>query len=171
MIQLYVYIYMRKYTSHTLFSKGLILVMCERWVGDGTDVNILTPSSSDDSSTSSSFCWAAQPGSWGPKPSVWSWFELQLELQLTQAVRGTWLYNCLRSILLPIGVCIEFNHVHRSRWYPDIFDRMHLLFTQLHLLIDSSVKGQYVTTVCKQMSSNSLRNSYRPTNCLQIIYM
>ena len=32
------------------------------------------PSSSGHSSTSSSFCWAAQPGSWGPKPSVWSWF-------------------------------------------------------------------------------------------------
>ena len=30
--------------------------------------------------------------------------------------------------LLPVSVCIctEFNHVHRSRWYSDIFDRMHL---------------------------------------------
>ena len=52
-IQLYVYIYMRKqstiltnehnslekYTSHTLFSKGLQKscerIMCERWIGDG----------------------------------------------------------------------------------------------------------------------------------------
>ena len=47
-----------------------MLVICERWVGDGTDWNILTPGSSGHSSTSSSFCWAAQPGSWGPKPSV-----------------------------------------------------------------------------------------------------
>ena len=45
----------------------------------------------------------------------------------------------------------EFNHVHRSRWYFDIFDQMHLfllflcLFTQVHLLIDGSVEGQYVT--------------------------
>ena len=29
------------------------------------------------SSTSSSFCWAAQPGSWGPNPSVWSWLSLR----------------------------------------------------------------------------------------------
>ena len=36
----------------------------------------------------------------------------------------------------------EFNHVHRTRWYSDIFDRMHL---QVHLLIDGSVEGQYVT--------------------------
>ena len=42
-------------------------------------------------------------GPWGPKPSVWSWFltlrasylQLQLELQLTQVVCGTWLYKCL----------------------------------------------------------------------------
>ena len=27
----------------------------------------------------------------------------------------------------------------------DIFDRMHLLFTPVHLLIDGSVEGQYVT--------------------------
>ena len=29
------------------------------------------------SSTSSSFCWAAQPGPWGPKPSVWRWLSLR----------------------------------------------------------------------------------------------
>ena len=48
---------------------------------------------------------AAQP--WvteGPSPSVWSWFSLwnlvpnwlQLQLELTQAVCCTWLYNCLK---------------------------------------------------------------------------
>ena len=36
--------------------------MCERWVGNWTDCNILTPSSSVFSSTSFSFCWAAQLG-------------------------------------------------------------------------------------------------------------
>ena len=49
----------------------------ERRVGDGTDCQILTQSSSDHSRTSSSFCWAAQPGSWGPKPSVWRWLSLR----------------------------------------------------------------------------------------------
>ena len=45
-----------------------------------------------------------------------------------------------------VRICTEFNHVHRSRWYSDIFDRIHLfrLFTQVHLLIDGSVEGQYV---------------------------
>ena len=33
----------------------------------------------------------------------------------------------------------------QSRLYPDIFDRMHRFFTQVHLLFDSSAEGQYVT--------------------------
>ena len=139
-----------------------MLVMCQRWVGDRTDCNILTPSSSDHSSTSSSFCWAAQPGSWGPRPSVWSWFSLPrtatrtpiarywlsacLELQLTQTVYGTRLYNCLTSTCFLWALQLHrIRPVLGSRWYPDCFDRMHLLFTQVHLLIDSSVEGQYVT--------------------------
>ena len=71
--------FIKIYLSHFILervAKRLILVMCEKWVGDGTDCNILTPSSSDYSSTIFSFCCAAQPGSWGPKPSVWSWFSL-----------------------------------------------------------------------------------------------
>ena len=53
--------------------------------------------------------------------------------------------------LLPVGVYTKFNHVHMSRWYPDIFDRIHLLFTQVHLLIDSLVEGLYVTGICLQI--------------------
>ena len=103
------------YLSHFILervAKRLMLVMCERWVGDGTDCQILTPSSSDHCSTSSSFCWATQPGSWGSKPSVWSCSSLRhlipnwnynlnsncnCNLNWTQAVCGTWLYNCLTS--------------------------------------------------------------------------
>ena len=89
------------YLSHFI-RKGSERVVCERWVGDGTDCVILTPCSSGHSSTSS-FFWAAQPGSWGPKPSVSSWFSLPRTatrtptnwLQLTQAVCGTRFYNCL----------------------------------------------------------------------------
>ena len=67
-------------------------------------------------------------------------------LQLTQTVCGTWLYNCLTSTcFLWASQLHRIQPVHRSRWYPNIFDRMHLLFTQVHLLIDSSIEGQYVT--------------------------
>ena len=121
-----------------------MLVMCERWVGDGTDCHILTPSSFDHSSTSSSFCWAAQSGSWGPEPSVWRWLSLRHPVPncdcnsnwtlpasdsnwLTQAVCGTWLYNFLMPTCIPWASHLHrIQSVHRSRWYSDIFDRMHL---------------------------------------------
>ena len=143
----------------TLYSKGLRKgserVVCERWVGDGTDCNILTSSSSDYSSTSFSFCWAAQPGvTEGHQPSVWSCFSLPRTatrtptnwLQQTLTVCGTGLYNCLTSTwFLWASQFHRILPVHRSRWCPDIFDRMHLLFTQVHFLINSSVEDQYVT--------------------------
>ena len=49
------------YLSHFI-RKGCKRVVCERWVGDWTDSNILTPNSSVFSSTSFSFCWAARSG-------------------------------------------------------------------------------------------------------------
>ena len=77
MIQLYVYthicgniinnnderthLFRKIYLSHFI-RKGCERVVCERWVGDWTDCNILTPSSSVFSSNSFSFCWPAQPG-------------------------------------------------------------------------------------------------------------
>ena len=48
---------LEKYTSH-----GCERVMCDRWVGDWTNCNILISSSFVFSSTSFSFCWAAQSG-------------------------------------------------------------------------------------------------------------
>ena len=77
-------------------------------------------------------------GSWGPQPSAWSWFLtprasylqlrqefelwLQLELnsaclklQLTQAVCGTWLYNCLSSTCF-----LWASHLHRIQPRPPV---------------------------------------------------
>ena len=77
--------------------------MCERWVGDWRNCNILTPSSFVFSSTSFSFCWVAQlgvlrahspllrPGSLYSILSPTNW------VQLTEPVCGTGLYNCLTS--------------------------------------------------------------------------
>ena len=95
----------------------------------GTDCYILTQSSSEHSSTSFAF-WlgCSTVGHWGPQALslqadshagiLSNWHQLQLEL--TQAVCGTWLYNCLT----PTCFCLS---------------------TQVYFLIDSSVKGQYVT--------------------------
>ena len=114
---------LEKYTSHTLFER----VVCERWVGDGTDCNILTPSSSDYTSTSFSFCWAAQPGVLRTQALCW---ELVLTasncnsnfncnwLQLTRTVCGTGLYNCLiPTCFLWASHLHRIQPIHMSRWY------------------------------------------------------
>ena len=57
------------YISHLILeriAKGLILVMCESWVGDRTELQHIDPHSSDYHSLSFPFSWAAQPGAWGP---------------------------------------------------------------------------------------------------------
>ena len=92
--------------------------MCERWVGDWTDCNILTPNSSVFSSTSFSFCWLLNRGPEGPD-LCW---ELVLTasncnsnfncnwLHLTRTICGTWLYNCLTATcFLWRRNCTEFN--------------------------------------------------------------
>ena len=82
--------YFRKiYPSHFI-RKGCERVICERWVRDWTNCNILTPSSFVFSSTSLSFCWAAQSGVLRTHALCWVLFfstasYLQLDwLQLTE---------------------------------------------------------------------------------------
>ena len=136
--------------EHTFFYKNIPLALYSRkgWcflcvrgeLETGTDCYILTQSSSDHSSTtSSSWLGCSTVGHWGPKAlslqavlTLASCPQLQLELTacLPKAVCGTWLYNCLTYTYFlwayTSATITEFNHVQRSRWYSDIFDRMHL---------------------------------------------
>ena len=112
----------------TLYSRKGWCWLCVRGELEmGTDCYILTQSSS------SFWLGCSTVGHWGPKPSAGSHFGIfsQLELELTPAVCGTCLNNCLTSTCFlwayTSATITKFNHVHRSRWYSDIFDRMHLL--------------------------------------------
>ena len=121
----------------TLYSRKGWCFLCVRGeVKTGTDCYILTPSSSDHSSTSFAF-WlgCSTVGHWEPKalclPLALTLASCtQLELQLPQAIYGTWLYNRLTSTCFlwayTSATITEFCYVHRSRWYSDIFDRMYL---------------------------------------------
>ena len=150
---------LEKYTSHTLFSKGLrkgwrwLCVWGELeteqtatyWPQVPLTIAALLPHSVG----------LLNRGPESPSPLSGAGshcLKLRLELQLTQTVCGTWLYNCLTSTyFLWASQLHRIQPVHGSRWYPDIFDRMRLLFTQVHLLNDSSVEGQYVTTVANSL--------------------
>ena len=135
-------------------SKSLERVVCERWVGDWTDYNIVTPSSSDYCSTSFLILLGCSTG--GPEGLCW---ELVLTVSncksnfncLTPTNSNSlwyWVIKLFVVHLLPVGVTIAPNSTRpRSRLYLDIFDRVHLLFTQVHLLIDNSDEDQYVTMV------------------------
>ena len=122
-----------KNTPLTLYSKVLMLVVCETWVGDGDRLLHIDPKFFSRPS-SSSWQGCSTVGHWGPKPSVWSWFSLcrhpisncDWNWIGTHSSRLWHLVILLFDThLLPVGVriCNEFNHVHGSRWYSDIFTR------------------------------------------------
>ena len=154
---------LEKYTSHTLFSKGLRKGWCWLCVRGELETEQTATYWSQVplyySSTSSSFCWAAQSKSWGPKPSVWRWLSLPLLVpncnwnsnfdcnsnwtlpasnsNCTQTVSGTWLYNCLTcTCFLWTSHLHRIQPVLRSRWYSTGCSCF---------LIDGLVEGQYVT--------------------------
>ena len=144
---------LEKYTSHLIWkgSKGLLKVLlCERWVGDWTELQHIDPHSYGHNSVSFPFSWAAQPGARRPSFSgTWSSFQRLLSNSLNFLSLGS--YNNLTSTLLPASVTISHSiqplDSQDRPWSPDIFDRMHLLFTQVHLFFWQlgRVGGQYAT--------------------------
>ena len=114
------FFYKKKYISHTLFSKGLTLVVCERWAGDGDRLLFWPKVLLTIAELLPHLGWVAQP--WvteGCKSSV-------CKLILTLA-------SC--PPLTPSGS-------NRLGHLLPLFFR---LFTQVHLLIDGSVEVQHVT--------------------------
>ena len=101
---------LEKYTSHTFCER----VMCERWVGDWTNCNTLTPSSFIFISTSFSFCWAAQSmvqrahSSLLGAGSLYSILSLTNWLQTNSTVCCTGLYHCLTPTCF-----LWVSHLHR----------------------------------------------------------
>ena len=148
---------LEKYTSHFI-RKGCERVMCERWVGDWTDCNILTPSSFIFSSTSFSFCWAAQSGSWGPIALCWVLvLSTASYLQLTEPVCGTGLYNCLSPTCF-----LWASHLHLIQ---PVHSQGYTLISSTGCtssLIDGWVGGQYVTTIHVYKSNP---HSFPPSIC------
>ena len=155
----------------TLYSRKGWCWLCVRGeLETGTDYYILTPSSSDHSSTYSAF-WlgCSTVGQWGlqspqsasyshagilsPTGSNCNW-DLNWP---TQTVCGTWLYNCLMPTCFlwayasaPNSTCPQVKVIFRYLRPGAPVSLLFYLFTQVHLLIDGSVGGQYVTSPWNQ---------------------
>ena len=134
------------YLSHFI-RNGCERVMSERWVGDWTNCNILIPSSFVFSSTSFSFCWAAQSGvlrAHSPLLGAGSLSTapyLQLsDSKLTEPVCGPGLYNCFTSTCF-----LWVSHLHPIQ---PVHSQGYTLISStgcICSLIDAWIGGQYVT--------------------------
>ena len=109
---------------------GCERVMCERWVGDWTNCNILTPSSFVFSSTSFSFYWAAQPGALRANSPL-----LGLVLSTTSYLQLTW---------TPTNSKLTQGYILMSSTGCTCFS------------IDGWAKGQYVTDIVDRKSEDRI---------------
>ena len=144
------HILIKKNTPLTLYSRKGWCFLCVRGeLETGTDCNKLTPKVLLTIATLLSHSgWAAQP--WvteGPKPSVCCWLSirhlvcnwLQLQLELTRAVNGTRLYNCLthtcfRCSSAYLHRCISWlTSRSRVNIWQILWKVYHLLFLRKHL--------------------------------------
>ena len=139
---------LEKYTSHTLFEMVAKRVMCEKWVGDGTNCNILTASSFVFSSTSFLFCWAAQSGVLRAHSPLLGAGSLYSILSPTWLTPTNWtscrtrLYHCLMPTCF-----LWVSHLHPIQ---PIHSQGYTLISLTGCtcsLIDGWVEGHYVTHI------------------------
>ena len=139
------HLFRKIYPSHFIL-KGCKRVMCEKWVGEWINCNILTLSSFVFSITSFSFCWLLNWGYWGPIALSWvlvltkvSYHEHDWH-QLTEPACGTGLYNCLTpTCFLWASHLLQIQPIH-SQGYTLISSTGCTCS-----LIDVWIEGQYVT--------------------------
>ena len=144
--------FFRKYTSHFIWqgSKGLQKVLlCERWVGDWTELQHIDPTLMAITAFLSRFPGLLNRGPGGPislehdpHSSIFSPTDLNF--------LSPGLYNNLTSTYFLRAS--EFHSIQPldsqgRTWSPDIFDWMHLLFTLVHIFFWQlgQVGGQYAT--------------------------
>ena len=143
---------LEKYTSHFIWkgSKGFERVtkgiICERWVGDWTELQHTDPPTL---LATAAFI-SRSPGLLGrglglqPLLGHGSHFSIFSPTDLNFLSPG--LYNNLTSTYFLRASQFELNSTLRqSRLSPDIFDRMHLLFTQVHFFFLQIGRCQHVT--------------------------
>ena len=119
-------IYKKYNLAHFIFEREMFVV-CEKWVETRMDFHIDPSSSSTIAALLPHLGWVAQTLiTEGPKPSVWSWFLLRHPV-------SNWLEPSGHLVIL-------WSNVH-------LLPQFFRLCTLVHLLIDGSDEGQYITQV------------------------
>ena len=132
--KIYLSLYLKGFERVT---KGIIR---EKWIGDWTELQHIDPHSSGRSSISFPFSWVAQLGAW--EPSV-CWGMVLIPASSLQLIWSSCHRRYIMNVRPPTScerhICTQFNlsTVKVIPWSPDIFHRMHLLFTQVHFLSDN----------------------------------
>ena len=133
---------LEKYTSHFIER-----VVCERWVGDWTELQHIDPPQ---------LFWLSQPffpvlldcssGGLGAQPLLGYGSHSSIFSPTDLNFLSLGLYNNFTSAYFLRASQFALNSTLRQlRLSSDIFDRMHLLFTQVHFLFWQLGRGQYVT--------------------------
>ena len=142
---------LEKYTSHFIWkgSKGLLKVLlCVMWVGDWTELQHIDPHSYGHNSVSFPFSWAASTEGLGAQLLCNMVLIPASSLQLiwTSCRRGYMIIWRPFFFLQALQFRTQFNP-STVKVAPDIFDLMHLLFTQVHFFFWKLVRvgGQYTT--------------------------
>ena len=118
----------------SLYWKGCV----REWVGDWTELQHIDPHSSGYNSISFLFSWAAQLGGLGSQPLLGNGSHSSIFSPTDLNFLSPGLHNNLTSTYFLRASKFTLNSTPRqSRSPPDIFDRMHLLFTQVHFSFNS----------------------------------
>ena len=147
--------FFRKNIPLTLFEKVTKGIICERWVGDWTELQHIDPSTL-----------LATAAFLSRSPELLN-RGLLLGHSSHSSIFATdfnFLSPGLDNNLTPTYFLrvsqFELNSTLRqSRLSPDIFDRMHLLFTQVHFFFWQLSRGQYVTIQTKKIMQK-LKNNF-----------
>ena len=150
-------------TNETQFFRKIYLSLYSKWYESITkglcvngelvtelSCNILTPSSSGYNSTSFSFSWDAKQGTLRDQPLLGPdshssncnhWLQTLFSNLLELPVVPDYIFVCRPPASVSVASALNSTRL-QSRLSPYIFDRMHLLFTMVNFLFDSSAGSE-----------------------------
>ena len=141
---------LKKHTSHFI-RKGCKRVICERWVGDWTKTaTYWPPALLARAALLSHPAGLLNRGPWEPSSLLGlvftasncnNWLQTLISNQLELPIAPGYIIVWRKPASVSVASALNSTRP-QSRLSPDIFDRMHLLFTQAHFFFDRSAGSE-----------------------------